>query len=409
MTRDRIVLLGVTGSIAAYKAVELASRLAQGGAKLDVVMTACATQFVTPLTFRSITHRPVVTDMFATPEDYDIEHIALAERADVVVVAPATANIMAKLAAGIADDMLCCTILATRAPVLLAPAMNVHMWENAITQENVARLRARGFKIVEPGYGSLACGTEGKGRLADLEDILTAVRQILDRKSDLVGRGVVVTAGGTQEPIDPVRLICNRSSGKMGYALAEAARERGAKVTLITAPTALPAPFGVEVLQIQTALQMREAVLKTVPEADVLIMAAAVADYRPATAAKSKLKKEEFPLMQLELIRNPDIVSEVKGNLIKVGFAAESENVVQNATIKLKSKGLHLIVANDITEPGSGFGVDTDRVVLVDSRGKVKELPLLPKSEVAHKILDEVAALLTAAAAGTSGGRTHQQ
>jgi phosphopantothenoylcysteine decarboxylase/phosphopantothenate--cysteine ligase len=315
---------------------------------------------------------------------------------------------MAKLAAGIADDMLCCAILATTAPVLLAPAMNVHMWENAITQENLARLRARGFKIVEPGCGSLACGTEGRGRLAELEDILTAIRQILDRKSDLAGRSVVVTAGGTQEPIDPVRLICNRSSGKMGYALAEAARERGAKVTLITAPTALPAPVGVEVLQIQTALQMREAVLKTVPEADVLIMAAAVADYRPATAAKSKLKKEEFPLMQLELIRNPDIVSEVKGNLIKVGFAAESENVVQNATVKLKNKGLHLIVANDITEPGSGFGVDTDRVVLVDSRGKVKDLPLLPKSEVAHKILDEVTALLNAAA-GTSGGRTHQQ
>jgi len=408
MTRDTVVLLGVTGSIAAYKAVELASRLAQSGAKLDVVMTACATRFVTPLTFRSITHRPVVTDMFATPEEYDIEHIALAERADAVLVAPATANVMAKLAAGIADDMLCCTILATRAPVLLAPAMNVHMWENTITQENVAKLRARGFKIVEPGYGSLACGTEGKGRLADLEDILAAVRQTLDRKSDLAGRGVVVTAGGTQEPIDPVRLICNRSSGKMGYALAEAARGRGAKVTLITAPTALTAPVGVEVLQIQTALQMREAVLSAVPEADVLIMAAAVADYRPATAAKSKLKKEEFPLMQLELIRNPDIVSEVKGSLIKVGFAAESENVVQNATIKLKNKGLHLIVANDITEPGSGFGVDTDRVVLVDSRGKVKELPLLPKSEVAHKILDEVAALLTAAAGG-SGGWAHQQ
>ena len=391
MTQDRIVLLGVTGSIAAYKAVELASRLVQGGARLDVVMTDCATEFVTPLTFRSITHRPVITDMFAAPEEHDIEHIALAERADVVVVAPATANIMAKLAAGIADDMLCCAILATTAPVLLAPAMNVHMWENAITQENLARLRSRGFKIVEPGYGSLACGAEGRGRLAELGDILTAIRQILDRKSDLAGRSVVVTAGGTQEPIDPVRLICNRSSGKMGYALAEAARERGAKVTLITAPTALPAPVGVEVLQIQTALQMREAVLKAVPEADVLVMAAAVADYRPATAAKSKLKKEEFPLMQLELIRNPDIVSEVKGNLIKVGFAAESENVVQNATIKLKNKGLHLIVANDITEPGSGFGVDTDRVVLV-----------------AHKILDEVTALLNAAS-GTSGGRTHQQ
>ncbi|MBM4443718.1 MAG: bifunctional phosphopantothenoylcysteine decarboxylase/phosphopantothenate--cysteine ligase CoaBC [Chloroflexi bacterium] len=408
MTRDGTVLLGVTGSIAAYKAVELASRLVQGGAKLDVVMTDSATRFVTPLTFQSITHRPVITDMFATPEEYDIEHIALAERAEVVVVAPATANIMAKLAAGIADDMLCCTILATRAPVLLAPAMNVHMWENAITQENLARLRARGFKIVEPGYGSLACGVEGKGRLADLEDILTALRQILDRRSDLAGRSVVVTAGGTQEPIDPVRLICNRSSGKMGYALAEAARERGARVTLITAPTALPAPIGVEVVRIQTALQMREAVLKAVPDADILVMAAAVADYRPATAAKSKLKKEEYPLMQLELIRNPDILSEVKGNLIKVGFAAESENMVQNATIKLKNKGLHLIVANDITEPGSGFGVDTDRVVLVDSRGKVKELPLLPKSEVAHKILDEVAVLLTTSA-GASGGRTHQQ
>lgn len=406
--RDRIVLLGVTGSIAAYKAVELASSLAQSGAGVDVVMTASATQFVTPLTFRSITHRPVVTDMFAGPGEYDIEHIALAERADVVVVAPATANTMAKLAAGIADDMLCCTILATRAPVVVAPAMNVHMWENAITQENLAKLRTRGFKIVEPGYGSLACGEEGTGRLADVADILATVHRILDRKSDLAGRSVVVTAGGTQEPIDPVRLICNRSSGKMGYALAEAARERGGKVTLITAPTALPAPADVEVLQVQTALQMREAVLRIVPEADVLIMAAAVADYRPATAAKSKLKKEEFPLMQLELIRNPDIISEVRGNLIKVGFAAESENVVQNATVKLKNKGLHLIVANNIAEAGSGFGVDTDRVALVDSKGGVKDLPLLPKSEVAHKILDEVVALLAAAAA-TPAGRTHQQ
>jgi len=398
----------VTGSIAAYKAVELASKLVQGGAKVDVVMTDCAARFVTPLTFRSVTHRPVITDMFAAPEEYDIEHIALAERADAVVVAPATANVMAKLAAGIADDMLCCTILATRAPIVLAPAMNVHMWENAITQKNLDALRARGFKTVEPGYGALACGGVGRGRLADLEDIVTAIRQVLDRKSDLEGKRVVVTAGGTQEPIDPVRLICNRSSGRMGYALAEAARERGAKVILITAPTTLCAPDGVEVLQVQTALQMREAVLKTVPEADVLIMAAAVADYRPATAAKSKLKKEEFPLMQLELIRNPDIIGEVKGNLIKVGFAAESENMVQNATIKLKNKGLNLIVANNITEAGSGFGVDTNKVALVDSKGKVEDLPLLPKSEVAHKILDKVAALLAAAEA-SSGGRTHQQ
>ena len=396
MVKDKTVVLGVTGSIAAYKAAELASKLTQAGAKVDVVMTKCATEFVTPLTFRSITHRPVATDMFANPDEYDIEHIALAERAEVVVIAPATANIMAKLAAGIADDMLCCTVLATKAPVVLAPAMNVHMWENAITQENLTKLRNRGFKIVEPGYGALACGETGKGRLADVEDILAAIRRILDRKSDLAGKHVVVTAGGTQEPIDPVRLICNRSSGKMGYALAEAARERGAKVTLISAPTTLPAPDGVEMVQVQTALQMREAVLKAVPGADALIMAAAVADYRPATAAKSKLKKEEFPLMQLELIRNPDIISEVKGNLIKVGFAAESENAVQNATVKLKNKGLHLIVANNITEVGSGFGSDTNKVVLIDARGNVDELPLMPKSEVAHRILDKVVSLLAA-------------
>jgi len=376
--------------------VDLASKLTQAGAKVDVVMTKCATEFVTPLTFRSITHRPVATDMFANPDEYDIEHIALAERAEVVVIAPATANIMAKLAAGIADDMLCCTVLATKAPVVLAPAMNVHMWENAITQENLTKLRNRGFKIVEPGYGALACGETGKGRLADVEDILAAIRRILDRKSDLAGKHVVVTAGGTQEPIDPVRLICNRSSGKMGYALAEAARERGAKVTLISAPTTLPAPDGVEMVQVQTALQMREAVLKAVPGTDALIMAAAVADYRPATAAKSKLKKEEFPLMQLDLIRNPDIISEVKGNLIKVGFAAESENAVQNATVKLKNKGLHLIVANNITEAGSGFGADTNKVVLIDAQGNVDELPLMPKSEVAHRILDKVVSLLAA-------------
>jgi phosphopantothenoylcysteine decarboxylase/phosphopantothenate--cysteine ligase len=401
MMQGRTVLLGVTGSIAAYKAVELASKLIQGGAMVDVVMTNCAAQFVTPLTFRSVTHRPVITDMFAAPEEHDIEHIALAERADAVVVAPATANVMAKLAAGIADDMLCCAILATRAPIILAPAMNVHMWENAVTQKNLDALRARGFRTVEPGYGALACGGVGRGRLADLEDIMTAIRQVLDRKSDLEGKRVVVTAGGTQEPIDPVRLICNRSSGRMGYALAEAARQRGAKVSLITAPTTLHAPADVEVLQVQTALQMREEVLKAVPEADVLIMAAAVADYRPATAAKSKLKKEEFPLMQLELIRNPDIIGEVKGDLIKVGFAAESENVVQNATIKLKNKGLNLIVANNIAEAGSGFGVDTNKVALVDSKGKVEDLPLLPKSEVAHKILDKVAALLAAAEASS--------
>ncbi len=236
MMRDRTVLLGVTGSIAAYKAVDLASKLTQAGAKVDVVMTECATEFVTPLSFSSITHRPTVTYMFDTPDEFEIEHIALAERANVVVIAPATANIIAKLAAGIADDMLTCSVLATRAPIIVAPAMNVNMWENSITQENVAKLRARGFKIVEPGSGSLACGAQGKGRLADIEDILTAINQALRVKTDLAGRRVVVSAGGTQEPIDPVRYVGNRSSGKMGFAMAEAARDRGAEVTLITGP-----------------------------------------------------------------------------------------------------------------------------------------------------------------------------
>jgi phosphopantothenoylcysteine decarboxylase/phosphopantothenate--cysteine ligase len=397
MLTNKTVLLGVTGSIAAYKAAELASKLTQAGAKVDVVMTKAATEFIAPLTFRSITHRPVATDMFATPTEYDIEHIALAERADVVVIAPATANIIAKLAAGIADDMLCCTILATKAPVILAPAMNVNMYENPITQDNLAKLRSRGFNIVEPAYGALACGETGMGRLADIEHILATVCQVLGREGDLAGKHVIVTAGGTQEPIDPVRHIGNRSSGKMGYALAEAARDRGAKVTLISAPTALPTPVGMEVIQVQTALQMREAVLKDIPKADALIMAAAVADYRPAITAESKLKKGAAPRLTLELIRNPDILSEVKGNFIKVGFAAESENLIENATAKLKEKQLDLIVANDITATDSGFAADTNKVVLIDRQGNKEDLPLLPKSEVAHKVLDKVVELLTKA------------
>jgi phosphopantothenoylcysteine decarboxylase/phosphopantothenate--cysteine ligase len=395
MLTNKTVLLGVTGSIAAYKAAELASKLMQAEAQVDVVMTKAATEFITPLTFRSITHRPVATDMFATPTEFYIEHVALAERADVVVIAPATANIIAKLAAGIADDMLCCTILATKAPIILAPAMNVNMYENPITQDNLARLRSRGFNIVEPAYGALACGEVGMGRLTDIEHILATVYQVLGREGHLAGKHVIVTAGGTQEPIDPVRHISNRSSGKMGYALAEAARDRGAKVTLISAPTALPTPMGVEMIQVQTALQMREAVLKAAPKADALIMAAAVADYRPAITAESKLKKGAAPRLKLDLIRNPDILSEVEGGLIRVGFAAESENLIQNATAKLKEKRLDLIVANDITVTDSGFGADTDKVVLIDRRGNKEDLPLLPKSEVAHRVLDKVVELLT--------------
>jgi phosphopantothenoylcysteine decarboxylase/phosphopantothenate--cysteine ligase len=396
MIRDKTVLLGVTGSIAAYKAVDLASKLTQAGANVDVVMTRCATEFVTPLSFTSITHRPAVTDMFEAPDDFEIEHIALAERANVVVIAPATANIIAKLAAGIADDMLTCTVLATRAPVILAPAMNVNMWENRITQENLTRLRARGFKMVEPVTGPLACGSQGKGRLADVEDILTVISQALRAKTDLAGRRVIVSAGGTQEPIDPVRYVGNRSSGKMGFALAEAARDRAAEVTLITAPTALDDPIGVSVVRVDTTMQMRDAIQEAASRADVLIMAAAPADFRPATVAGSKIKKESTAGMDLQLVPNPDIISEVKGDIIKVGFAAESEDLVKNATVKLKRKSLHLIVANNIAEAQSGFGTDTNKVTLIDSHGKIEALPLLPKSEVAHKVLDKVVGLLSA-------------
>lgn len=396
MMQDKTVLLGVTGSIAAYKAVDLASKLTQAGAKVDVVMTECAMEFVSPLSFSSITHRPTVTDMFDAPSDFEIEHIALAERADVVVIAPATANIIAKLAAGIADDMLTCCVLATRAPIIVAPAMNVNMWENVITQENMAKLRARGFKVVEPGTGSLACGTQGKGRLADLEDILTVVNRALRVRADLAGKHVVVSAGGTQEPIDPVRYVGNRSSGKMGLAIAEAARDRGAEVTLITGPTALEDPIGVNMVRVQTTLQMQEAVNKAASKADILIMAAAPADFRPAKVSKSKIKKESTPQLSLQLVPNPDIISEVKGDIVKVGFAAESEDLVKNATAKLKRKSLHLIVANNITEAHSGFGTDTNKVTLIDSQGKIEALPLLPKSEVAHKVLDKVVNLLNA-------------
>ncbi len=390
MLADKTVLLGVTGSIAAYKAAELASKLTQAGAKVDVVMTKAATEFINPLTFRSITHRPVNTDMFATPEEFDIEHIALAERANVIVIAPATANVIAKLATGITDDLLCCTVLATKAPLILAPAMETHMYENSITQENLAKLRSRGVTIVEPAYGFLASGKIGMGRLADIEHILDTICQVLGKGGDLAGKHIIVTTGGTQEPIDPVRHISNRSSGKMGYALSEAARDRGAKVTLISAPTALPTPIGIEIIQVQTALQMREAVINAAPEANALIMAAAVADYRPSTTTDQKIKKETAAHLKLELIRNPDIISEVKGNFIKVGFAAESENLIPNATAKLKEKRLDLIVANEIT----AIGAETDKVTLIDRWGKTEDLPLLPKSEVAHKILDKIVELL---------------
>jgi phosphopantothenoylcysteine decarboxylase/phosphopantothenate--cysteine ligase len=393
MLANKTIVLGITGGIAAYKAADLASKLTQAGARVEVIMTEAATKLIAPLTLEAITHTKVVTDMFEPNSEYSLEHIALAEAADVVVIAPATANTIAKIAAGIADNMLTSVVLATRAPVIIAPAMNVNMWQNSVTQENIARLKARGFVIVDPTYGRLASGKMGQGRLAEVETIIGTIKQVLGRKGDLAGKRIVVTAGGTQEPIDPVRHIGNRSSGKMGYAVAEAARDRGATVTLISAPVSLSNPVGIEVINVQTANQMKEAVAKAVVKADALIMAAAVADYQPRAVSKAKIKKDASSLT-LELVRTPDILTEVKGNFIKVGFAAESENLVKNAREKLMKKQLDLMVANDITATDSGFGADTNKVTIIDRDGKAEELPLLTKREVAEKILDRVAELL---------------
>jgi len=393
MLSNKTIVLGITGSIAAYKAAAIASQLTQAGAKVNVIMTKEAIQFISPVTFRAITSRPVVTEMFDLASEFSIGHVSLAKAADIVVIAPATANIIAKLAAGIADDMLCCTVLATKAPVLIAPAMETNMYNNPVTQDNLSKLKARDFVIIAPATGWLASGKEGPGRLADINDIISGICQVLERGGDLAGKHIVVTAGGTQEPIDPVRYISNRSSGKMGYALAEAARDRGAKVILVTAPISLPEPAGVDVVKVGTAQEMRQAVVKVTPQADALIMAAAVADYRPIKAAKDKIKKGEAGLT-LKLECTPDILGSVKGNFIKVGFAAESNNLVKNAKQKLQQKGLDFIVANDITASDSGFGADTNRVTIIDREGKVDSLPLMLKREVADKVLDRVVELL---------------
>jgi phosphopantothenoylcysteine decarboxylase/phosphopantothenate--cysteine ligase len=393
MLSNKTIVLGVTGSIAAYKAAEIASRLTQAGAKVHVIMTEEAVQFISPVTFRAITGRPVVTEMFDLASEFSIEHVSLANAADLVIIAPTTANVIAKLAAGIADDMLCCTVLATRAPVLIAPAMETNMYTNPVTQGNLSKLKARGFVVVGPATGWLASGRQGLGRLADVKDISCAIQRVLRTGGDLTNKHLVVTAGGTQEPIDPVRYISNRSSGKMGFALAEAGRDRGADVTLITAPTSLPEPAGIRLIRVGTAEEMRQAVQNAAPRSDVLIMSAAIADYRPIRAAKGKIKKGKAGLT-LELERTPDILGSVKGTLIKVGFAAESGELVKNAEKKLKQKRLDFIVANDITARDSGFGTDTNRVTIIDRKGKVDRLPLLTKREVAERILDKVVVLL---------------
>ena len=390
---DKHVVLGVTGSIACYKAVDLASKLTQAGALVDTILSYGATQFVTPLAFRSITHRDVVTDTFDLNSQFANEHVALAQQADIIVVAPATVHCIAKLALGLADDPLTTTVIATTAPLLVAPAMDANMFDHPATQENLAKLRARGVTIAGPASGRLASGLMGMGRLLETPELLGHISATLGRNGDLAGRTIVVSAGGTQEPIDPVRVLTNNSSGKMGYALAEAARDRGANAILVTAPTNLPDPPLVKVMPIQTAQQMCDAVLSQLEGADALIMSAAVADYRPVAPAEQKIKKSSQEL-SLELTRTTDILEAAQGDFVKVGFSAETENLVANATDKLRRKSLDLIVANDITDPDSGFGRDTNRVVLIDRELRVEELPLMSKYEVSNRILDRIVTLL---------------
>ena len=388
------IVLGVTGSIACYKALDLASKLVQAGANVETILSYGATQFVTPLAFRSLTHRAVVTDTFDADSEHSVEHVALARWADIVVIAPATVHCIAKLAGGLADDPLTTTVIATEAPLLVAPAMDANMFDHPATRENIARLRGRGVLLAGPAPGRLASGLIGMGRLVEPAELLGHIAAALGKGGDFAGRKVVVSAGGTQEAIDPVRVITNHSSGRMGYAVAEAARDRGAEVVLVTAPTALADPALVRTVRVKSAQDMCDTVLSETATADALIMAAAVADYRPAVMAEQKIKKTAADQMSIDLEKTTDILATARGNFVRVGFSAESENLEANAADKVQRKELDLIVANDITEEGSGFGVDTNRVVLIDREMEVERLPLLTKYEVGHRILDRVATLL---------------
>lgn len=392
------ITLGVTGGVAAYKSAELVRRLQSDGHTVQVVMTRAAREFITPLTFAALSGQKVITDLFSGASSGEanlesaIEHIAVAQRTDLLLVAPATADTLAKFARGLADDFLSTLYLASTAPVVLAPAMNVNMWQHPATQDNLALLRKRGNHIVEPGQGYLACGMTGPGRLANNEEILCAVREVLQAHQDLAGETVLVTAGPTQENIDPVRFLSNRSSGKMGYAVAENAARRGARVILITGPTALPAPENVERVDVRTAQDMLAAVQAHFSCATIGVFAAAVADYRPAAVAGEKIKRSSEP-MTIRLEPNPDILATVardKGERIVVGFAAETDHVAENARKKLVAKNADLIVANDVTAEGAGFDVDTNVVTLFAADSRDVALPRMSKPEVAQRILDEV-------------------
>jgi phosphopantothenoylcysteine decarboxylase/phosphopantothenate--cysteine ligase len=397
-----VVVLGVTGCIGAYKACEVLRELQRREVDVHVVMTEAAIRFVAPLTFEALSRHPVFHDQWAVGTNTDIRHISLADSADLLLVAPATANMIGKFARGIADDTLSTLYLATKAPVLVAPAMNVNMFEHPAVQENLATLRSRGVGVVEPGAGYLACGWLGKGRLAETGEIVDAAMAVLQRRRDLEGETVLVTAGPTVEDIDPVRFVSNRSSGKMGYRLAEAARDRGARVILLSGPTSLPAPAGVELVSVRSAEEMARAADKHAVVASVVVGAAAVSDFRPASVASSKVKKRTGG-MALRLVRTPDILAGLgrkKGSRILVGFAAESEDLVRNARKKLDDKNLDLIVANDVEAEGAGFGGDTNAAVLLRRDGGRVDVALTSKRELAERILDEVRALREASGRG---------
>ena len=396
MLKGKEIVLGVTGGIAAYKAAELVRLLVKEEANVYVVMTRNAQEFMTPLTFQTLSGNPVITDLFTLVEEQKIGHIALADLAELIIILPATANIIGKIANGIADDFLSTMVMASKAPVLFAPSMNVNMWENKALQKNIQTLVERGYHFIEPGEGELACRWYGKGRLAELNEVMERIEDLLSQK-DLKGEKILITGGPTQEPIDPVRFLTNRSSGKMGYALAKVARRRGAEVILVTGPTSLPLPRrDIEIVPVQTAEEMRRAVFAHVQGCSAVIKAAAVSDFRPKAMSLQKLKKASAsPYLELE--KTEDILGEIgkkKGDRILVGFAAETEDLVTNARKKLMEKNLDLIVVNDVTKPGVGFGLDTNQVKILYPSGEVKDLPLMSKEEVSQSILDDVVKLL---------------
>ena len=389
----REIVLGVTGGIAAYKSAEIVSRLRHLGAHVHVIMTRNATEFVSPLTFQTLSANPVVTDTFAAPEYWNVEHVALAKLAELFVVAPATANILAKMACGIADDMLSTTLLATKAPILAAPAMNTGMWTAAATQANVSVLQKRGVHLIGPASGILACGDEGAGRMSEPEEIVDEIAHILSAGHDLSGMKVLITAGATRERLDPVRFLTNDSSGKMGFALAEAARDRGADVTVVCGNVTASVPQDVHIISIESAEDLLNAMSEQAPEHDIIIQAAAVADYRPAVAANHKIKKKKGQELILTLVENPDVAKAVgsmkKAGQTLVGFAAETDHLLEYAQEKFSKKNLDLIVANDVTREGAGFNTDTNIATLISKTGS-RDLPLMSKRELADIILNSV-------------------